>query len=291
MSESDYSHEVAQRCDAVQELITEMINMRRASTTAARAKQNDLSMDVDDHQDEQLPRRLRERAMTGTALLSSLKGLNRDVSQQERHLKNDLAEQKHTVATVNLGYQNILYQRKYLVDEIARCRAMETLYQDVPLVSLEEFKQRAPEHLVNITPKNSTDTNNHNTTSNTDSTDDHQLMLNQLQFELEERKRFDAEKRRLLAVKAQLAKANKARKAQLNRFEKQLEQYIGASAPIQELFRDPTTSAPGGEGHTENMVVEDGEDGEGGGEGGKKGGRVRHDEDEEDERTTRGVAA
>lgn len=76
-------------------------------------------------QDEQLSRRLRERAMAGTAILSSLKDLNRDVSQQERHLKNDLAEQKHAVATVNLGYQNILYQRKYLMDEIARCRAME----------------------------------------------------------------------------------------------------------------------------------------------------------------------
>ncbi|KAF9321639.1 hypothetical protein BG003_000522 [Podila horticola] len=290
MSESDYSHEVAQRCDAVQELITEMINMRRASTAATRAKQNDMSMDVDDHQpqDEQLSRRLRERAMAGTALLSSLKGLNRDVSQQERNLKNDLVEQKHTVATVNLGYQNILYQRKYLLDEIARCRDMETLYQEVPLVSLEEFKQRAPEHLVNITSQHTTDTNSHNTT--TDITDDHQLMLNQLQFELEERKRFDAEKRRLLAVKAQLAKANKARKAQLNKFEKQLEQYIDASAPIQELFRDPTTApGGGGDGHTENMVVEDGEDEEG--EGGKKGGRVRRDEDEDEERTTRGAAA
>lgn len=50
MSESDYSHEVAQRFDAVQELITEMLNMRRASTAVTRAKQNDMSMDVDDHQ-------------------------------------------------------------------------------------------------------------------------------------------------------------------------------------------------------------------------------------------------
>ncbi|KAF9388603.1 hypothetical protein CPC16_006405 [Podila verticillata] len=289
MSESDYSHEVAQRFDAVQELITEMINMRRASTAATRARQNDMSMDVDDHQqqDEKLSRRLRERAMASTAILSSLKDLNRDVSQQERQLKNDLAEQKHTVATVNLGYQNILYQRKYLMDEIARCRAMETLYQDVPLVSLEEFKQRAPEHLVHITPQHPTDLHSHNASNSTYINDHHQLMLNQLQFELEERKRFDAEKRRLLTVKAGLAKANKARKAQLNKFEKQLEHYIDSSAPIQELFRDPTTAAPGGE-HIEHMVIEDGEDEEGG-EGGKKGGRVRRDEDDEDE-TTRGRA-
>lgn len=156
------------------------------------------------------------------------------------------------------------------------------------MVSLEEFKQRAPEHLVHITPQHPTDLHNHNTSTPTYINDEHQLMLNQLQFELEERKRFDAEKRRLLTVKAGLAKANKTRKAQLNKFEKQLEQYIEASAPIQELFRDPTTTAPGGE-QAENMVVEDGEDEEGG-ESGKKGGRVRRDEDDEDETPRGGVA-
>lgn len=73
----------------------------------------------------------------------------------------------------------------------------------------------------------------------TNTTSDHQLMLNRLQFELEERKRYDAEKRRLLAVKVQLTKANKARKAQLNKVETQLEAYIQSSQSLQDLFQEP----------------------------------------------------
>jgi len=95
------------------------------------------------------------------------------------------------------------------------------LYQDIPLVPLEEFREKAPEDLIN------------------NSTDEHQLMLNRLQFELEERKRFDAEKRRLLSVKVQLVKANKARRAQINKAEKQLETYIEASQSLQGLFQEP----------------------------------------------------
>lgn len=73
----------------------------------------------------------------------------------------------------------------------------------------------------------------------TNAASDHQLMLNRLQFELEERKRYDAEKRRLLAVKVQLTKANKARKAQLNKVETQLEAYIQSSQSLQDLFQEP----------------------------------------------------
>lgn len=95
-----------------------------------------------------------------------------------------------------------------------------TFYQDVPLVPLEQFHQSAPEELRNAT-------------------DERQLMINRLQFELEERKRFDAEKRRLLAVKVQLTKANKARKAQITKIENQLESYIESSQSIQDLFQEP----------------------------------------------------
>ncbi|KAI8360351.1 Fms-interacting protein-domain-containing protein [Mortierella sp. GBAus27b] len=154
-------------------------------------------------------------------LITLLKNLNRDVYQQERDLKNELTEQKLNVGQVDLGYQNIKYRRKYLLNEISRCHDMQTLYQDIPLVPLEEFRENAPEDLVNS------------------STDDHQLMLNRLEFELEERKRFDAEKKRLLSVKVQLAKANKTRRAQISKAEKQLEIYIEASQSLQGIFQEP----------------------------------------------------
>ncbi|KAF9397179.1 hypothetical protein BGX21_009148 [Mortierella sp. AD011] len=78
-------------------------------------------------------------------------------------------------------------------------------------------------------------------------------MLNRLQFELEERKRYDAEKRRLLAVKVQLTKANKARKAQINKAEKQLEAYIQSSQSLQSLFQEPVVPI---QTHTELLTAE-----------------------------------
>jgi len=58
-------------------------------------------------------------------LLTLLKNLNRDVYQQERDLKNELTEQKLSVGQVDLGYQNIKYRRKYLLNEISRCHDMQ----------------------------------------------------------------------------------------------------------------------------------------------------------------------
>ncbi|KAF8928697.1 Fms-interacting protein-domain-containing protein [Dissophora ornata] len=217
---------VARLCNELQNLSAQIVDARKRH--ASHRERDDSAMDVDFGEEEEdkkvdpaFQQQLEKSVQTGNALLSLLKNINRDVYQHERELRNGLTEQKQAVGTVDLGFQNIKYQRKYLLSEISRCHDMETLYQDVPLVPLEEFKERAPEHLVN------------------GATDEHQLMLNRLRFELEERKRFDAEKRRLLAVKVQLTKANKARKAQINKTEKQLGTYIQASHPLQGLFQEP----------------------------------------------------
>ncbi|KAF9909113.1 hypothetical protein EC991_009023 [Linnemannia zychae] len=230
--DNKYPESVSRICSELQTLSTQMLELRRTqpgfSSAPRPTRDNDLAIDVD--QDEQestfvidptLQKRLHEGVIEGHRNLALLKNLNRQIHQQGRNVRNELTEQKLSVGKVDLGFQNIKYQRKYLLNEIARCHDMETFYQDVPLVSLEEFREMAPENLNNAT------------------TSEHQLMLNRLQFELEERKRYDAEKRRLLAVKVQLTKANKARKAQLNKVETQLESYIQSSQSLQDLFQEP----------------------------------------------------
>ncbi|KAF9202534.1 putative cell survival pathways protein [Haplosporangium sp. Z 27] len=218
---------VSRLCGELQRLSSEIVETRNAGIAAAATKaisQDSMDVDLDETKpvtDPALQKLLTDAIRSGSRLLSSLKTINRDVHQHERNLRNDLTDQKLSVGKVDLGLQNINYQRKYLSNEIARCHDMETIYQDVPLVSLEEFRETAPEHLINA------------------ATDEHQLMLSRLQFELEERKRYDAEKRRLLAVKVLLTKANKARKAQINKAEKQLEAYIQSSQSLQSLFQEP----------------------------------------------------
>jgi hypothetical protein len=73
----------------------------------------------------ELHKRLQEKAFQGMMLISMLKTMNRQVYHHERSLRNDLTDQKLKVGKVDLGYQNIKYQRKYLLNEIARCRDME----------------------------------------------------------------------------------------------------------------------------------------------------------------------
>ncbi|KAF9966564.1 hypothetical protein BGZ70_001925 [Mortierella alpina] len=224
------SRSISSICSDLHRVSEQLLELRRAHpelAAAATSKRDENGMDIDQQNtktakavDRALQKQFLEGVRKGRLLLTLLKVANRNALQHERNLRNDLTDQKLGVGKVDLGYQNIKYQRKYLLNEIARCHDMETFYQDVPLVPLEQFLQSAPEELRNAT-------------------DERQLMINRLQFELEERKRFDAEKRRLLAVKVQLTKANKARKAQITKIENQLESYIESSQAIQDLFQEP----------------------------------------------------
>ncbi|KAG9323334.1 hypothetical protein KVV02_004542 [Mortierella alpina] len=224
------SRSISSICSDLHHVSAQLLELRRAHpelATAATGKRDENGMDIDQENtraakttNPALLKQFLEGVRKGRLLLTLLKVANRNALQHERNLRNDLTDQKLSVGKVDLGYQNIKYQRKYLLNEIARCHDMETFYQDVPLVPLEQFHQSAPEELRNAT-------------------DERQLMINRLQFELEERKRFDAEKRRLLAVKVQLTKANKARKAQITKIENQLESYIESSQSIQDLFQEP----------------------------------------------------
>ncbi|KAF9939836.1 hypothetical protein BGZ67_008814 [Mortierella alpina] len=224
------SRSISSICSDLHHVSSQLLELRRAHpelAAAATGKRDENGMDIDQENtraakttNPALQKQFLEGVRKGRLLLTLLKVANRNALQHERNLRNDLTDQKLSVGKVDLGYQNIKYQRKYLLNEIARCHDMETFYQDVPLVPLEQFHQSAPEELRNAT-------------------DERQLMINRLQFELEERKRFDAEKRRLLAVKVQLTKANKARKAQITKIENQLESYIESSQSIQDLFQEP----------------------------------------------------
>lgn len=62
--------------------------------------------------------------------------------------------------------QDVMYERKHILEEIVRCRGFRSVYQDVELIPLEEFQQRAgPEYLENMD-------------------NPHQLMINRLKYEL-----------------------------------------------------------------------------------------------------------
>ncbi|KAF9978840.1 hypothetical protein BGZ73_000111 [Actinomortierella ambigua] len=215
-----HATKVTSACNVIRSTAERLKQFRLANPGAIhsnKAADAEHAMDIDIQINPDLQLEIEETTAQGEATVQNLKLLNRDLQHEERRLRTALTDLKTSVGQVDLGLQNLRYQRKYLLNEIARCHDFETYYQDVDLVPIEEFKATAPPSLSDVT-------------------DEHQLMLNRLQFELDERKRFDLEKRKLLAIKTQLAKANKAQKAHITKIEKQLEDYVAASAPIQELL-------------------------------------------------------
>jgi len=108
------------------------------------------------------------------ALVARLKALNRAANTATRVCKDKTAAARLEMDQSHLQLQNLLYEKRHLEREIDKCRQFASIYQDVPLYSLEDFKRLAPEE------------------ARTEEVlaDEHQLMLNQLSFELAERQRY-----------------------------------------------------------------------------------------------------
>ena len=112
-----------------------------------------------------------------------MRQLGRDVAQQARQAQQSTADAKERMDRRFLALQNLIYEKQHLELELAQCRDLtcvfmmpfndiRTIYQNIPLVSIDEFMALAPEDL------------------RSPDLSEHQLMLNRLQFELDERKRF-----------------------------------------------------------------------------------------------------
>ncbi|KAK0568018.1 hypothetical protein OC861_002400, partial [Tilletia horrida] len=103
--------------------------------------------------------------------ISAIRAELRGLSDQVRHGKNEVASVKDEVDERRVKLDNLRYEREMLAEEIWRTRELRSIYQDVDLPSLEEFRACAPEEM------------------RTDAilADEHQLTLNRLQHELAER--------------------------------------------------------------------------------------------------------
>ncbi|KIO12970.1 hypothetical protein M404DRAFT_6937 [Pisolithus tinctorius Marx 270] len=185
-----------------------------------------------------------------TALVARLKALNRNANAATRAHKQATTEARQEMDQTHLGLQNLLYEKRHLEREIEKCRQFASIYQDVPLHSLEEFQQMAP-------PEARTE----------DVLDNpHQLMLNRLSFELAERQRLaspfrcqciiklDLKRKELVLLKEELLKQSKVKSATVDSVKSQIDALMKTATEIQKrvdelvpplpLSADPTP-APG----------------------------------------------
>ncbi|TFK28722.1 hypothetical protein FA15DRAFT_664757 [Coprinopsis marcescibilis] len=156
------------------------------------------------------------------ALIGRLKALNRAANTATRLRKDDTAASRQEMDHSHLGLQNLLYEKRHLEREIEKCRQFASIYQDVPLHSLEEFKVLAPEEARNPEVL----------------VDEHQLMLNRLSFELAERQRLDQRRRELVRHKEELLKESKANAATTDSVKSQIELLVKTASEVQKKVDD-----------------------------------------------------
>jgi THO complex subunit 5 len=117
----------------------------------------------------------------------------------------------------HLDLQNLLYEKRHLEREIGKCRQFASIYQDIPLYSIEEFKVLAP-----------AEARTEDALAN-----EHQLMLNRLNFELTERQRLDLRKKELTQQKEMLLKESKLKASTMDNVKSQLDMLMKTAGEIQ----------------------------------------------------------
>ncbi|KAJ7068290.1 Fms-interacting protein-domain-containing protein [Mycena amicta] len=130
-----------------------------------------------------------------SALNARLKAILRAANAATRAAKALTAAARQDMDQSDLGLQNLHYEKRHLEREIEKCRQFATVYQDVPLYSIEDFTVLAP-------PEARTEAA---------LADEHQLLLNRLSFEFVERQRLDKMKRDLTQAKEEMLKGSKTR--------------------------------------------------------------------------------
>ncbi|KAF8812419.1 hypothetical protein BYT27DRAFT_7231379 [Phlegmacium glaucopus] len=163
------------------------------------------------------------------ALMGRLKSLHRGSNTATRLAKEKTADARQEMDQSHLNLQNLLYEKRHLEREIEKCRQFASIYQDVPLYSVDEFKRLAPQE------------------ARTDQvlSDDHQLMLNRLSFELAERQRLDLKKKELMQCKEDLLKESKSKLSTMDNVKSQIETLMKTASEIQKKVDELVQPIPG----------------------------------------------
>ncbi|KAK4153387.1 Fms-interacting protein-domain-containing protein [Chaetomidium leptoderma] len=147
--------------------------------------------------------------------LAHLRGLHRAAHFRARETKSQTAEARHEVDVLHLQLQNLYYEQRHLEGEIAACEGFDHTYQLLPLVPVEDFLAQHPEHA---------------------DADENELMVARIGHERAEREALEQQRLELQKRKQKLIAENKKRRDDLANLDKDLEKFIDAAKPIQQMF-------------------------------------------------------
>ncbi|KAG5976572.1 hypothetical protein E4U58_002224 [Claviceps cyperi] len=147
--------------------------------------------------------------------ISHLRGLHRNACISARETKTRTAEARQEVDRLHLQLQNLYYEQRHLQGEIVACESYDHTYKQLPLISVDEFLAKHPDHAGD---------------------DENELMMARIEHEHAEREALEQQRQELLKRKQKLIAENKRRKDDLANLDHDLEKFIDAAKPILELF-------------------------------------------------------
>ncbi|KAL1722274.1 Fms-interacting protein-domain-containing protein [Schizophyllum commune] len=154
-----------------------------------------------------------------SALIARLKSVHRTANAVSQARRAQTAEARTEMDAAHLRLQNLLYEKRHLEREIDKCRQFASIYQDIPLYPIDEFRRLAP-------PEAHSD-------------DPHQLMLNRLSFELVERQRLEMRRAELEKQKEKLLAESKAKADRMKDVKQEIEGLSKVCSPVECDFQSP----------------------------------------------------
>ncbi|XP_017770927.1 PREDICTED: THO complex subunit 5 homolog [Nicrophorus vespilloides] len=158
-----------------------------------------------------------------------LKKLNRLEKVRMSMAREQLNQEKQKLDSINLQFQNLLYELAHLCSEFEKCRQYKSKDEDIQLISTEEFLKVAPEEVVGKFTEVQTADNNLR----------HELHLAMLEHELQQRIKLSKLCDTLDNEKRLLGKDIVNRKEKLDALGPTLSNIIEATKPLQELLGLP----------------------------------------------------
>uniref|UniRef100_A0A1B0GHL3 Cationic amino acid transporter C-terminal domain-containing protein n=2 Tax=Lutzomyia longipalpis TaxID=7200 RepID=A0A1B0GHL3_LUTLO len=162
-----------------------------------------------------------EKRVDGSMMVVLLKKLNRLDKLRVRSGRDALHREKLNVDSNRLQLQNLLYEADHLKREVQRCYQFKSQDEDIDLVSVEEFYEKAPE---SISRPDKT------------KTDEHARRLARLEWELQQRKELTALYKDLQASTEQVAEDISNKAARLASLAPRLQSLLKATRPLQEAL-------------------------------------------------------
>ncbi|KAL4715460.1 hypothetical protein ACJJTC_015363 [Scirpophaga incertulas] len=189
-------------CQEIRQLFADIAELKSKDTDEAQEKINAKRVEASLH-------------------IVSLKKLNRLEKVRTRAGRDALHKEKQRVDSTHLLLQNLLYEADHLNKEVTKCLQFKSKDEEIELVSVEEFYRDAPKE---VSRPEVTKTN------------EHQLQLARLEWELRQRRELAGSCNELIASKERVAAAIAAARSRLDALSPHLRDVLKATKPLQECL-------------------------------------------------------